>query len=89
MVNALDAISTALGASQTRSQARNTSSCIWCQGSCDVSTFRDDLSIKEFGISGMCQKCQDEMFTACDGPMRSDEEYDDLSEKPLDIDPRF
>ena len=25
-------------------------------------TFRDELSRKEFGISGMCQKCQDETF---------------------------
>lgn len=30
----------------------------------DVSpeTFRDDLSRKEFRISGLCQKCQDEVF---------------------------
>lgn len=30
----------------------------------DVSpeSFRDALSRKEFGISGMCQKCQDETF---------------------------
>ena len=25
-------------------------------------SFRDALSRKEFGISGMCQKCQDETF---------------------------
>jgi len=24
--------------------------------------FRDELSIKEYHISGMCQKCQDEVF---------------------------
>lgn len=24
--------------------------------------FRDDLSRKEFHITGMCQKCQDEVF---------------------------
>ena len=24
--------------------------------------FRDDLSIKEYSISGMCQKCQDGVF---------------------------
>jgi len=24
--------------------------------------FRDDLSIKEYGISGMCQTCQDKTF---------------------------
>ena len=25
-------------------------------------TFKDELSKKEFGISGMCQECQDEIF---------------------------
>jgi hypothetical protein len=32
--------------------------------------FRDDLSRKEHGISGMCQACQDEMFhdPDCDDP---------------------
>lgn len=24
--------------------------------------FRDALSLREFGISGLCQKCQDEFF---------------------------
>ncbi len=28
----------------------------------DVGTFRDDLSLREFYISGMCQKCQDGTF---------------------------
>lgn len=28
----------------------------------DPSSFRDDLSRKEFGISGFCQKCQDDTF---------------------------
>jgi len=24
--------------------------------------FKDDLSLEEYGISGLCQKCQDEVF---------------------------
>lgn len=28
-----------------------------------VTEFRDELSAKEFTISGMCQRCQDEVFT--------------------------
>ena len=28
----------------------------------DAGTFRDSLSEKEFGISGMCQSCQDDVF---------------------------
>lgn len=37
--------------------------CVTC-GSDAVkpSDFRDALSRKEFGISGMCQKCQDSVF---------------------------
>jgi hypothetical protein len=26
-------------------------------------SFRDDLSIQEYQISGLCQSCQDEVFT--------------------------
>lgn len=31
-------------------------------GNHPVGEFRDELSRKEFGISGMCQNCQDEVF---------------------------
>ena len=34
--------------------------CVCC-GSLAVS-FRDELSRKEYGISGMCQECQDSVF---------------------------
>lgn len=33
-----------------------------CQGEIREEDFRDELSKKEFGISGMCQKCQDSVF---------------------------
>ncbi len=36
-------------------------SCVICKE--EVIGFRDDLSRKEFKISGMCQSCQDETFT--------------------------
>ena len=35
-------------------------SCVMCGGRAD--TFKDALSEKEFGISGMCQVCQDKVF---------------------------
>ena len=35
--------------------------CATCGG--EVNGFRDALSKKEYGISGMCQVCQDEIFT--------------------------
>jgi len=34
--------------------------CTMCDG--DANTFRDELSRKEYAISGMCQKCQDKVF---------------------------
>lgn len=27
-----------------------------------ITDFRDELSVREYNISGMCQKCQDETF---------------------------
>ena len=41
--------------------------CIICEG--DASRFTDEVSRKEFAISGWCQHCQDEMFndTATEG----------------------
>lgn len=34
--------------------------CPTCSG--PIGTFRDELSRKEYSISGMCQKCQDSIF---------------------------
>lgn len=36
--------------------------CPFCKEKVDVSSFRDELSLKEFRISGLCQKCQDEFY---------------------------
>lgn len=36
--------------------------CPTCQKPINTTTFRNDLSVKEFQISGMCQKCQDSIF---------------------------
>ena len=36
--------------------------CPFCKQPVDINEFRDELSIKEYNISGMCQKCQDEFF---------------------------
>lgn len=40
----------------------NEKNCRTCNS--PVGDFKDELSIKEFMISGMCQNCQDEMFGA-------------------------
>ena len=36
--------------------------CPFCGKEVKQEDFRDDLSRKEFKISGLCQKCQDKMF---------------------------
>lgn len=36
--------------------------CPFCGEKVDQDSFRDELSKKEFKISGLCQKCQDETF---------------------------
>lgn len=40
--------------------ALDTGKCPMCKG--PINGFRDKLSYKEYGISGMCQKCQDKVF---------------------------
>jgi len=45
---------------RARSLAIAGRSCVMCGGRAD--TFKDALSEKEFGISGMCQVCQDKVF---------------------------
>lgn len=36
--------------------------CPFCAEPINMDDFKDDLSRKEFEISGMCQKCQDDFF---------------------------
>ena len=42
--------------------------CFWCKSDINLNdnhspdTFRDDISYREFLISGLCQKCQDGVF---------------------------
>ena len=36
--------------------------CPFCVQSIDESSFRDDSSLREYRISGLCQRCQDETF---------------------------
>lgn len=38
--------------------------CGSCGAPIDQNEFKNALSIKEYGISGLCQKCQDSIFGA-------------------------
>jgi uncharacterized CHY-type Zn-finger protein len=45
---------------RTNTEAVATATCVVCGGPADH--FKDALSVREFGISGMCQVCQDKTF---------------------------
>jgi len=36
--------------------------CVFCKTPINEMGFRDELSKKEYSISGLCQKCQDNIF---------------------------
>jgi C4-type Zn-finger protein len=56
-----------------------TGKCPLCGESINLSMFRDEISRKEFAISGMCQKCQDRTFVEqpepCEVCGRKDTDY--------------
>ena len=54
-------LSTVFGCDRTYSI--NNHICTKCGKSVNPSSFKDAISIKEYGISGFCQECQDEIFT--------------------------
>jgi len=45
---------------RSRQTSIKNSTCVICGG--DANHFRDERSRTEYGISGMCQKCQDKVF---------------------------
>ncbi len=45
----------------TMTEALEKGVCVDCKKSVEGS-FKDDLSIKEYSISGLCQVCQDKVF---------------------------
>ena len=48
------------GKSQT--EARGQKICVICHNEVKDEDFRDEKSRKEYDISGLCQKCQDDTF---------------------------
>ena len=54
--------------------------CISCDEARDLkaTSFRDDISRKEYSISGMCQSCQDDVFGVSD---EDEDEYDGYGEE--------
>lgn len=58
---AIDSILEAI-TGRNRMESILTLTCATCGNDAQNHAFRDALSWKEFNISGMCQKCQDEVF---------------------------
>lgn len=46
---------------RSRTESKKDSICVVCGG--DATKFTDALSRREYEISGMCQKCQDKIFS--------------------------
>ena len=64
MVKVLDTISLSMFG-KSRSEAIRQNICVNCGGEADI--FVDIKSKREFAISGLCQNCQDSLFSE-DGP---------------------
>lgn len=45
--------------------------CPFCQKPVSISEFRDQLSVREYRISGICQACQDRVFVC------TEDDYED------------
>jgi len=43
-------------------EAKEKKICVFCGKPIKMEDFKDPLSIKEYEISGLCQKCQDDTF---------------------------
>lgn len=62
--------------------------CPFCHSKVDIKDFRDELSLKEYTISGLCQKCQDETFSNSDEDEDEDEVYPE-SQKEIKTRPKL
>ena len=46
----------------TKTDAENEKVCVFCHKSIEMKDFRNEISTREYRISGICQKCQDDVF---------------------------
>lgn len=73
-----DNIMTQMGFGQEVEDVHN-GICPACKNTVDPTSFRDELSQREFKISGLCQACQDEIF----GTSEEDYQDEDLQDEDL------
>lgn len=60
MQNHMNALSDVLFNEPKPQESIGNKTCVSCKGV--ANEFRDEVSKREFGISGLCQKCQDSIF---------------------------
>jgi len=58
----LDDFSTKVFGGKSRSESLKNEICVSC--GCYAKVFRDEISKREYAISGLCQTCQDEVFNS-------------------------
>lgn len=58
--NVVDAMSIRAFGEPGYTESLRKGSCVMCKD--PAAGFKDDLSIKEYAISGLCQTCQDKVF---------------------------
>ena len=56
----LDDLTETIFGNLSRTKAIHVDVCVSCNGT--ASTFKHEISLKEYGISGLCQACQDSVF---------------------------
>lgn len=66
-----------LGFSQQVNDVHN-GICPFCKTPINMNDFRDQLSRKEYKISGLCQKCQDQVFSSEDDEQENQKNIDNL-----------
>tara|TARA_R110000796_G_scaffold73351_2_gene165029 strand:+ start:687 stop:893 length:207 start_codon:yes stop_codon:yes gene_type:complete len=58
--NVVDAMSIKAFGEPGYTESLRKRSCVMCKN--PVTQFKDNLSVKEYAISGLCQTCQDKVF---------------------------
>ena len=81
----LDLLSQIIWNGKDRRTCIEEGNCLTCDDAKGIkaTSFRDDVSRKEYAISAMCQSCQDDVFGVSDLEPE-DEDWDDHKDEPED-----
>ena len=47
---------------KSKTDAENEKVCVFCHKPVEIKDFRNEISTREYRISGICKKCQDDVF---------------------------